>query len=365
MRGLDMNNLKTTILIVDDTPSNIMFLSSVLKESYKVKVAINGEKAISIVKANPPDLILLDIMMPGIDGYETCRRIKAEPEYYDIPIIFLTAKSDDEDQSKGLELGAVDYIIKPINPLVLFSRIKTQLLLKQAKDFLKDNNQYLEEEVKRRMEEIESIQDVTIAAMASLVETRDNETGTHIERTKLFVRELVLELKNNELFKDALTDENIRLIVKSIPLHDIGKVGIPDNILLKPGKLTEEEFEIMNKHTIIGKESIERAESLLHKPETFFKYAKEIIYSHHEKWDGSGYPEKLSGDKIPLPARIMAVADVYDALVTKRVYKEAFSHEKAVNIIRADSGRHFDPVIVEAFLKLEKKFSAISDKVKD
>jgi putative two-component system response regulator len=360
-----MVSCKTTILVVDDTSSNIMLLSSLLKENYRVKVATNGEKAISIVQANPPNLILLDIMMPGIDGYETCRRIKSDPKYCDIPIIFLTAKSDEADESKGLELGAVDYIIKPINPLILFSRIKTQLLLKQAKDLLKDNNEYLEKEVKRRTKEIELIQEVSIAAMASLAETRDSETGKHIQRTQLYVREIALELKNNVLFKEYLTDEKIRLIVKSTPLHDIGKVGIPDNILLKPGRLTGEEFEIMKTHTLIGKESIERAESLIDKSETYLKYAKEIIHFHHEKWDGTGYPEKISGYEIPLPARIMAVADVYDALVTKRVYKEAFSHEMAVNIIKEDSGKHFDPIVVEAFLKLEKKFKEISYELKD
>jgi Response regulator containing a CheY-like receiver domain and an HD-GYP domain len=360
-----MGNLKATILVVDDTSSNIMLLSSLLKENYRVKVATNGEKAIFIVQADPPDLILLDIMMPGIDGYETCRRIKSEPKYSDIPIIFLTAKSDDEDESKGLELGAVDYIIKPINPLILFSRIKTQLSLKQARDSLKDNNKYLEEEVKRRIKEIELIQEVSIAAMASLAETRDNETGKHIQRTQLYVKQLALELKNNELFKDYLTDKSIRLIVKSTPLHDIGKVGIPDNILLKAGGLTKEEFEIMKTHTVIGKVAIERAEFVIDIPNTFFKYAKEIIYFHHEKWDGSGYPEKISGYEIPVSARIMAVADVYDALVTKRVYKEAFSHEMAVNIIKEDSGKHFDPIVVEAFLKLEKKFKEISYELKD
>lgn len=360
-----MGRSKDTILVVDDTSSNIMLLSSLLKESYKVKVATNGEKAISIVQSTPPDLILLDIMMPGIDGYETCRRIKSDPKHSDIPIIFLTAKSDEADESKGLELGAVDYIIKPINPVVLFSRIKTQLLLKQAKDFLKDNNEYLEEEVKRRTREIQLIQEISIAAMASLAETRDNETGKHIQRTQLYVREIALELRNNELFKKYLTDERIKLIVKSTPLHDIGKVGIPDNILLKPGRLTEEEFEIMKTHTLIGKESIERGESLIGKSETFLKYAKEIIYSHHEKWDGTGYPEKISGNEIPVSARIMAVADVYDALVNKRVYKDAFSHELAVSIIKEDSGKHFDPIVVEAFLKLEKKFREISFELKD
>lgn len=360
-----MNNLKPTILVVDDTSSNIMILSSLLKENYRVKVATSGEKAISIVQSDPPDLILLDIMMPGIDGYETCRRIKADPKYSDIPVIFLTAKSDDEDESKGFEVGAVDYIIKPINSLVLFSRIKTQLLLKQARDFLKDNNAYLEAEVKRRTEEVELIQEVSIAALASLAETRDNETGKHIQRTQLYVKELALELKSNKLFEDYLTDENINLMVKSTPLHDIGKVGIPDHILLKPGRLTDKEFEIMKTHTVIGKEAIERAESLINKCLIFLKCAKEIIYYHHEKWDGSGYPEKISEDEIPLSARVMALADVYDALVSKRVYKDAFSHEVAVEIIKQDSGKHFDPVVVEAFLKRQEKFREISLELRD
>lgn len=359
-----MRNLKPTILVVDDTSSNIMILSSLLKKDYKVKVATNGEKAISIVKQDTPDLILLDIMMPGIDGYETCRRIKSEPKYSNIPIIFLTAKSDDEDEIKGFEVGAADYIIKPVKPLVLFSRVKTQLLLKETRDFLKDNNAYLEIEVKRRIKEIELIQEVTIAALASLAEARDNETGKHIQRTQLYVKELALELKNNELFKEYLTDEHIKLIVKSTPLHDIGKVGIPDNILLKPGKLTEEEFEIMKTHTVIGKEAIERAENSINKFLTFLKCAKEIVYYHHERWDGSGYPEGISGYEIPVPARIMALADVYDALVSKRVYKGAFPHERAVDIIKKDSGKHFDPVVVEAFLKLQDKFKAISLELK-
>jgi len=360
-----MNNSKATILVVDDTSSNIMVLSSLLKESYRVKVATDGEKAISVVQSDPPDLILLDIMMPGIDGYETCRRIKSDPKYSDIPIIFLTAKSDDQDESKGFEVGAVDYIIKPINSLVLFSRIKNQLLLKQAKDFLKDNNAYLEAEVKRRTEEIELIQEGLIAALASLAETRDNETGKHIQRTQLYVKELALELKNNQLFEDYLTDENINLMVKLTPLHDIGKVGIPDDILLKPEQLTEEEFEIMKTHTVIGKKAIERAESLINKYLTFLKCAKEIIYYHHEKWNGSGYPEKISGDEIPLSARIMALADVYDALVSKRVYKDARSHEEAVDTIKQDSGTHFDPIVVEAFLKRQDKFRKISLQLKD
>lgn len=360
-----MSDLKPTILVVDDTSSNIMLISSLLKAKYKVKVALSGKKAISIIESSPPDLILLDIMMPEMDGYETCRRIKADTKNANIPIIFLTAKSNDEDERIGFELGAVDYIVKPINPLILFSRIKTQLLLKEARDILENNNEYLEAEVRRRIKEIETVQDVSIAAMASLAEARDNETGKHIQRTQLYVKELALELRDNELFKDYLTDERIKLIVRSSPLHDIGKVGIPDNILLKPDKLTEEEFKIMKKHSAIGKKAIERAESLINTPETYFKYAKEIAYFHHEKWDGSGYPDNLSEAKIPVSARIMAVADVYDALVSKRVYKEAFSHEKSVSIIKDGSGSSFDPSVVEAFLKLEKKFKEISEELKD
>ncbi|WP_196594127.1 response regulator [Pectinatus sottacetonis] len=352
---------KPTILIVDDAPDNLTIAREILKNIYKIKVATNGIKALSIATASPPDLILLDVIMPQMDGYEVCKLLKHQSKTADIPIIFLTAKSSIEDEEKGLALGAVDYIIKPLSPPVLLSRIHNHLELKRTRDLLKNKNQYLEAEVARQVKEISLIQEVSIVAMAALAEARDNETGLHIHRTKEYVKELSLYLKHKGKFIDILTDKNINLIVKSAPLHDIGKVGIPDSILLKPGRLTTEEFEIMKTHTTIGKNAISLAESMLKREsENFLQFAKEIAFCHHEKWDGSGYPNGLIGKSIPLSARIMAVADVYDALISTRVYKKAFPHAMAVSIIKNDSGKHFDPVIIDAFIALEKNFQAIS-----
>ncbi|WP_042196668.1 response regulator [Paenibacillus camerounensis] len=357
-----MLDLRSVILVVDDTPDNIALLSGLLKECYKVKVATNGEKALQIAKAAPPDLILLDIMMPGMDGYETCRRLMQDEVLREIPVIFLTAKEEVEDENKGFDSGAVDYITKPISAPILLSRVKTHLTLKRSKDFLADKNQYLEAEISRRIQEISLIQEVSVMAMAALAEMRDPETGNHIQRTKLYIKELATRLGRTDKYADVLSPEHISLIVTSAPLHDIGKVGIPDHILLKPGKLTDEEYEVMKTHTTQGRDAVLRAERLMNSTETFLRFAKEIVYSHHEKWDGTGYPQGLTGDAIPLSARLMAVADVYDALTSKRVYKEAMSHERAVDIIVGDAGRHFDPDIVEIFVKCSQKFQEISDR---
>lgn len=351
---------RPVILAVDDTPENLVLLSGLLKDRYKVKVSTSGEKALAIAKASAPDLILLDIMMPGMDGYETCRRLKEDKELEDVPVIFLTAKEEVEDENRGFEFGAVDYITKPISPPVLLSRVKTHVTLKQSKDFLKDKNHFLEVEISRRIKEISLIQEVSIMSMAALAEIRDNDTGNHIQRTKLYIEVLATQLSRLPRYSGTLNRETIDLITTSAPLHDIGKVGIPDHILLKPGSLTREEFETMKTHTILGKEAILRAEELMGKPETFFRYAKEIVYSHHEKWDGSGYPEGLAGEGIPLSARLMAIADVYDALTSKRVYKDAMSHEQAVKIIEGDAGRHFDPEMVRVFLKSQTRFREIA-----
>lgn len=356
----DREDSKPVVLVVDDTPDNITLLSGLLKDQYKIKVALNGEKALSIVAKEPPDLILLDVIMPVMDGYETCRRLKQNTKWKDIPIIFLTSRTDAEDESKALELGAADYITKPVNPIILLSRVKTHLSLKQASDFLKGQNHYLEAEVSRRTKEIALIQEVSIMAMASLAETRDNETGYHIHRTKLFVKAICDNLIKNSIYSEYLTQEIADIIVASAPLHDIGKVGIPDSILLKPGKLTTEEFDIMKTHTTIGYDAILKAERLMNRPETFLRYPKEIIYSHHEKWNGSGYPQGLIGEDIPLSARITALADVYDALFSKRVYKPPFTHSTAVIIITEESGKHFDPKIVQAFQESSEIFRDIS-----
>jgi len=354
------------VLAVDDTPANLALISGLLKSQYRVKVANSGEKALQAVRSDPiPDLILLDIMMPDINGLEVCRRLKADNRTASIPVIFLTALAKSEDERAGLEAGAVDYITKPISPPILLARVKTHLALKASADFLKDQNSYLESEVRRRTRDIEEIQDVTILAMASLAETRDNETGNHIRRTQYYVKTLALKLRDHPRFCTYLTDQTIELLFKSAPLHDIGKVGIPDRILLKPGKLTPEEFEIMKTHTTLGRDAIAVAERQLGRSVDFLRLAKEIAYSHQEKWNGSGYPEGLAGDAIPISARLMAVADVYDALISRRVYKAPFSHAESLKMMSEGSGKHFDPDIIDAFLEVAEEFQAINARYAD
>jgi putative two-component system response regulator len=357
---------KPTILVVDDTPHNLSLMSGLLKELYKIKVANNGEKAIRIVQSDsPPDLILLDIMMPGLSGYEVCKILKEDPRSRSIPIIFLTAMTAMEDEKKGLALGAVDFITKPVNPPIVMARVATHLQVKAAADFLRDQNAYLEKEVARRTQELAAIQDVTILAMASLAETRDTDTGNHIRRTQYYLQLLANFLKEHDRFRGFLSDHTITMLFKSAPLHDIGKVGIPDRILLKPGSFEPHEFEIMKTHCKLGRDAIQHAEDQLGLEVEFLKYAKEIAYSHQEKWDGTGYPEGLAGDAIPISARLMALADVYDALISRRVYKECMSHEQAVHIIGEGKGTHFDPDIVDAFLALTDQFQAIAKRYAD
>jgi len=357
---------KNTILVVDDTPENIALITSLLKGFCRTKVATNGKKALQVALSNdPPDLILLDIMMPEMDGYETCRHLKSNPQTMDIPVIFLTAKEQVEDEQMGFELGAADYITKPVSPPIVLSRVKTHLQLKKVRDFLKDKNEFLEQEVARRTKEIDNTQDVAMIAIGSLAETRDNETGNHIRRTQHYMRVLAEKLKDHPNFQHFLTDENIALLTKSAPLHDIGKVGIPDKILLKPGKHTPEEFEIMKTHTTLGRDAIIAAEKLLQTPSSLLQFAREIAYTHHEKHDGTGHPQGLSGNDIPISGRIMALADVYAALISKRIYKEAIPHEKAVAIIKEGAGNHFDAQVVEAFLQINEQFKEIAQKYMD
>jgi putative two-component system response regulator len=355
-----------TILVVDDTPDNLVLMSDLLKGQYRVKLANNGAKALLIAHSeSPPDLILLDIMMPEMDGYEVCRQLKLSEQARAIPIIFLTAKAGIEDERFGLSLGAVDYITKPISPPIVLARVETHLNLKRAADFLRSKNAYLESEVQRRTQEITAIQDVTILAMASLAETRDPETGNHIRRTQHYVKALALHLQNDPRYSEQISDAFIDLLYKSAPLHDIGKVGIPDRILLKPGRFTPDEFEIMKTHTTLGFKAIEHAEVALGTPVAFLDMAKQIALYHQEKWDGSGYPEGLSGTQIPLAARLMAVADVYDALISRRVYKEGMPHEKAVAIIIEGRGSHFDPDLIDAFENLVEQFHGIAQRFAD
>jgi len=357
---------KETILVVDDTPDNLTLMSGLLKDRYRIKVANNGEKAIKIVQGeNPPDLILLDIMMPGLSGYDVCEQLKADPATREIPIIFLTAMTATEDEKKGLEMGAVDYITKPISPPIVLARVATHLKIKAAADFLKDKNLFLEQEVSKRTREVVAIQDVTILTMASLAETRDSDTGNHIRRTQYYVKSLAEQLQNHPRFRHFLDDATINMLHKSAPLHDIGKVGIPDRILLKPGRFTPEEFEIMKSHTTLGRDAIQHAEDRLGMKVDFLKYAKEIAYGHQEKWDGPGYPEGLSGHDNPNPAPRLAVADVYDALVSRRVYKDGMPHDKAKAIMIESSGSHFDSDVVDAFLAREEEILETAARFRD
>jgi len=352
---------KQTILVVDDTPDNISLVSALLKDTYRTKIATSGAKALAIAEADaPPDLILLDIMMPEMDGYEVCKRLKADENTRNIPVIFLTAKAQVEDEEHGLDLGAVDYITKPISPPILLARVKTHLALKVAQDFLRDQNAILEQKVAERTRQLSEVQDVTILAMATLAETRDNETGNHIRRTQNYVRALAIKLRDHPRFSEFLTTENIELLYKSAPLHDIGKVGIPDSVLLKPDRLTDEEFEIMKSHTTMGRDAIAVAEEKLDVSHSFLRFAREIAHYHQEKWDGTGYPEGLSGDEIPLPARLMAVADVYDALISRRIYKPPLSHDEATEIIKDGRESHFDPDVVDAFLDISDECQDIA-----
>ena len=352
---------RPSILVVDDTPDNLVLMSNLLKDRYAIKVANNGEKALRIARADEqPDLILLDIMMPGLSGHQVARQLMADPQTRHIPIVFLTSLASEEDETIGLELGAADYITKPIRPPVLLARVEAQLNIKAAADFLRSQNDYLEQEVARRTREVTAIQDVTINVIASLAETRDNDTGNHIRRTQHYVKVLAEHLRGHPRFRHALDDATIALLFKSAPLHDIGKVGIPDRILLKPGRLTPEEFEIMKTHTTLGRDAIARAEEQLGVDVVFLRLAKEIAYGHQEKWDGSGYPEGRSGDDIPISARLMSVADVYDALISRRVYKAGMSHEQAVKIIQEGRSSHFDPEVVDAFLARHDSFREIA-----
>ncbi len=362
------NEFVSTILIVDDAPENLAVLSGILQPAYRVRAATSGEKALRVAASEPqPDLILLDVMMPGMDGYAVMQHLREEPATRDTPVIFVTARDAMQHEERGFSLGAVDYITKPIKPAIVLARVRAQLELKQARDRLKDQNAYLEAEVSRRMGEIELIQEVSIHALARLAETRDPETGNHLRRTQAYVGALARQLKSNPRFSDFLTDSTVDLLARSAILHDIGKVGIPDHILLKTGKLTPEEWVIMKTHAPMGSEAIEQAEQDAEKPVAveFLLLAKQIAHWHHERWDGSGYPDGLAGNAIPIGARLMALADVFDALVSPRVYKAPIPFEQARDIIAGERGRHFDPDVVNAFLAIFEEFVGIATRYRD
>ena len=359
-------DVRPTLLIVDDSPENLAVLTGLLQPAFRVFAATLGERALRIAAAAPPpDLILLDVMMPGLDGYQVFERLRADPATREIPVIFITALDGKEAELRGLELGAVDYITKPIVPALVLARINTQLELKRARDWLKDQNAALEREVARRMTENDLTQRVSIRALAHLAETRDPVTGNHILRTQAYVNRLATRLRGHPRFAPTLDDRYIDLLTRSAPLHDIGKVGIPDHVLLKSGKLTPEEWEIMKTHAKLGSDAIEQAEQDIEMPLDFLSAAKEIARWHHEKWDGSGYPDGLAGESIPISARLMALADVFDALISARVYKPTYPFDKARDIIANGRGSHFDPAVCDAFVGEFADFVAIAERYRE
>ncbi len=350
---MHMTDEKQRVLVVDDTPENIHILMGILRDYYTVMAANNGERALKLAGMDPqPDLILLDIMMPGMDGYEVCERLKADSKTAQIPVLFVTALTSDENEAKGLEIGALDYIAKPFNPVIVKARVKNHLELKRYSD-------QLELMVREKTSELLLTRDVTIETLGSLAEYRDPETGGHIKRTMHYVKLLAERLQRHPQFAAYLNREMIDHLFKSAPLHDVGKVGVPDSILLKPGKLTSEEFEEIKNHTIYGRDALSVSASKLGS-NSFLKVAQEMAFTHHERWDGSGYPQGLKGEDIPISGRLMAVADVYDALISQRVYKPAMPHEQAVKIIEDGREKAFDPDIVDVFIELEDEFQKIA-----
>jgi putative two-component system response regulator len=354
------------VLIVDDDTGNLGILGNLLQPHHDVLAAPSGERALQISAGTPkPDLILLDVLMPQMDGYAVLARLHENPATRDIPVIFVTGLDSTEDEEKGLALGAVDYIAKPYSSSIVLARVRTQLELKRARDWLRDQNTYLEAEVMRRMQDTLLVQDLTINALAELAEMRDNETGNHIRRTQEYVQILAQRLQIHPSYAGFLTNKAVDLMTKSAPLHDIGKVGIPDHILLKPGKLTEEEWAIMKTHSMLGATAIERALRNADRRVDFLDMAMQIAHYHHEKWDGSGYPDGLKQKAIPIPARLMALADVFDALISRRVYKPPMPYEKARSIIAAERGRHFDPDVTDAFLRSFDEFVTVGEKYRE
>ena len=312
-----------------------------------------------------PDLILIDGDLPGDQSNRLCLALKHHPRTQRIPVIWLSKRSSTQDQIRGFACGAADYIASTAPPELLRARVQAQLVRHGGSDVLSDINQLLEQTVLRSTQELATVQHVTLAALTALAETRDNETGNHIQRTQHYVRALALRLQNHPRFASFLTASTIEMLFRSAPLHDIGKVGIPDRILLKPGRFEPEEMAIMKTHTTLGRDVIEQAERLIGAKVGFLTIAKEIAYSHQEKWDGSGYPEGLAGEAIPVSARLMALADVYDAIISRRVYKEGMSHASAVHIISQGRGQHFDPDIVDAFLAILDEFQDIAARYAD
>ncbi len=355
-----------TILMVDDNPENLTVLGEILRSQYRVLVANSGARALQLaVQAPVPDLILLDVMMPGMSGYDVLSALRASGATHEIPVIFTTAMCTPEAEEHGLRLGAADFITKPLRPAVVLARTQAQLEAKLSRDRMKLDKAGLEIEVISKMLELQAIENVAIRALASLAETRDNETGNHILRTQAYVDLLARLAAGHPKFAQALDEHNITLITRSAPLHDVGKVGIPDRVLLKPGRLTPEERALMQTHAELGAQALQRGLADIGAAPGFLTHAIQIARHHHERWDGHGYPDKLAGDAIPLAARLMAIADVFDALISRRVYKEPMTRESARDLMAKNRATQFDPDLLDIFLANFDRFCVIAMRLPD
>lgn len=342
-----LNNEKVKILVVDDMETNRIILREILSDKYRIEEAADGLEALSLLfhSIEKPHLVLLDIMMPGMDGLELLNIMKEHEELKNIPIIFISASGK---ELEGLQAGAIDYILKPFEPDIVKMRVANHLELNLYRE-------KLESLVKEKAGELVATKETFLETMAGMIEYRSLESGEHIYRTKKLTEIMVMQIIIGSEYRQQLLKTNYSAMIKASALHDVGKIGIPDNILLKPGKLTPEEFKVIETHTIIGADMI-KSMMLINDEDEYFKHSYDIARSHHERWDGNGYPDKLKGEDIPLSARIVSIVDVYDALVSERCYKKAFSHEQAVDIITKDAGTHFDPELVRVFLEIQDRF---------
>ena len=355
---MSTTNERKIIMLVDDNAANLQTGKEMLKESYKVYPVLSGEILFDLLEYVYPDMILLDIMMPEMDGYEVISKLKKNPKWVDIPVIFLTAQSDESSEYKGLSLGAIDYVSKPFSAPMLLKRIENHLLLETQKRQLKAFNENLSELVRIKITQVNNLQNTVLSTVSGLVEFRDDVTGSHIVRTQKYLKILVDKMIEDGVYLNEVKKWDLDFLLPSAQLHDVGKIAISDTILNKPGTLTPEEFEIMKTHVIEGIKAIRKIEEKAAE-QSFLRHVRLIVGSHHEKWDGSGYPNGLRGTDIPLEGRLMAIADVYDALISKRPYKNPFSTEEASKIIEEGRNKHFDPALVDVFMKVEDKFAEV------
>jgi putative two-component system response regulator len=355
-----MKNERQIIFLVDDNMANLTAGKNMLKPHYDIFSIPSGAKLFEILEKVTPDLILLDIEMPGMNGYEAIKKLKEEKKVKDIPVIFLTARNDPGSELEGLSLGAIDYISKPFSPPLLLKRLENHLLIRNQQMALKDYNDNLQQMVQKRTHQVLELQNSILNTVTEMVEFRDDITGGHIERTQSYLKLLVDKLLEEKIYWEEVSAWNLEFLIPSAQLHDVGKIAISDAILNKPGKLTPEEFEIMKTHASIGERAIEGIMNTT-TDNDFLYHAKIFAGTHHEKWDGSGYPRKLGNSAIPLQGRLMAIADVYDALIAVRPYKQPLSTREAEKIILEGREKHFDPVLVDLFRELAPQFARIAE----